>query len=225
MKLFKNEDGRDVVGDDADQSALSSARECGSDFPHLHAQMAAHNTAAKTRTPDFLVPPRAQTTVRPSSPAPEHSPPSLRTPPPSSSPVPPRPAPRPVPRPAQENSHRRPRTPPPTSSPTHNIHPPHPASPPAQAASKADGQASSSELTSSEEEEEPMPKLKQRAPAKRMSKSKAVEIRSERSVTAHFLSSPPEVPSPLFPFPCSYSCSERAASRSSERIIFLLPLI
>ena len=59
-------------------------------------------------------------------------------------------------------------------------HPPHPASPPAQATtSNADGQASSSELTSSEEEEEPQPKPKRRAPAKRVGKSKAVDIQSD----------------------------------------------
>ncbi|KAJ8588357.1 hypothetical protein M405DRAFT_934148 [Rhizopogon salebrosus TDB-379] len=126
----------------------------------------------------LLVPPPAQTTVCPSSSIREHSPPSSRTPPPSSSPVPPRPTPRPVPRPAQENSHRPPRTPPPTL-PTRNIPPPHLASPPAQATSKAEDQASNSELASSEEEEEPQPKLKRRAPAKRIGKSKAVEIQSD----------------------------------------------
>ncbi|KAG1846639.1 hypothetical protein F4604DRAFT_1936310 [Suillus subluteus] len=92
MKLFNNDDGRDVARDDAGDSALSSTREGGSDLARLRAQMAARNAAAKTDTTDLerlAAPPTVA-----------HPPSAPRTPPPSS------PAcilstPRPVPRPAK----------------------------------------------------------------------------------------------------------------------------
>jgi hypothetical protein len=98
--LFKNEDGRDVVRDYADESEPSSACEGSSDLSRLHAQLAAHNAAAKTHTPDSVLPdpPPAQITMRASPPAPDHPPPPLRMPPPPA-PVRPHPVPRLVPHP------------------------------------------------------------------------------------------------------------------------------
>ncbi|KAJ8592228.1 hypothetical protein M405DRAFT_62073 [Rhizopogon salebrosus TDB-379] len=67
------------------------ARECGTMDKSLSTWRLSQDSHSRLGAPSS---PPAQTTVRPSSPAREHSPPSSRTPPPSSSPVPPRPAPR-----------------------------------------------------------------------------------------------------------------------------------
>ncbi|KAJ8590183.1 hypothetical protein M405DRAFT_816688 [Rhizopogon salebrosus TDB-379] len=92
--LEHNEDGRDVVRDDADESEPSSTCEGSSDLSRLCTQLAAHNAAAKTHTLDSVLPdpPPAQATMCASPPAPEHLPPPLRMPPPPA-PVRPHPVP------------------------------------------------------------------------------------------------------------------------------------
>ncbi|KAG1835386.1 hypothetical protein DFJ58DRAFT_735581 [Suillus subalutaceus] len=67
MKLFNNDDGRDVARDDAEDSALSSTREGGSDLARLRAQMAARNAAAKTDTTDLERPAAPPTVAHPPS--------------------------------------------------------------------------------------------------------------------------------------------------------------
>lgn len=190
-KLFNNEDGRDVARDDAEDSALSSTREGGSDLARLRAQMASRNAAAKTGTADSDRP--APTVAHPPS-TQVHPPP--RTPPPSSPahisstprPVPrPRPIPRPVKTPVrssatQDGSPAPPLRTPLASTTMRNIPPSsQPASPPAKTVSRApaktvldsqaDGGTPGSDLTESDEE----PQRKQKVPAKRKGKSKAVE--------------------------------------------------
>jgi hypothetical protein len=51
-KIFKNENGCDVAKDDADELEALGARKGGRNLACLHAQMAAHNAAAKTHTLD-----------------------------------------------------------------------------------------------------------------------------------------------------------------------------
>ncbi|KAG1829891.1 hypothetical protein DFJ58DRAFT_848593 [Suillus subalutaceus] len=162
MKLFNNDDGRDVARDDAEDSALSSTREGGSDLARLRAQMAARNAAAKTDTTD-LERPAAPPTVA-------HPPSAPRTPPPSS------PAcilstPRPVPRPAKtpDSPAPLPRTPLASSSARNIPLPSRPASSPAKTVSRvpaktvsdsqANGGASGSELTESVETSDDEPPL------------------------------------------------------------------
>ncbi|KAG1789935.1 uncharacterized protein HD556DRAFT_1446512 [Suillus plorans] len=195
LKLFKNEDGRDVAKDDADELGPSGARKGGSDLARLRAQMAARNAAAKTHATDSERPaaplhrplptqenlPPPPRTPQPSSPvagipkpAAPSTPPPPGTPPPSSL-VRSIPRPRPIPRSmrpavssplaARENLPAPPPPPPPPPS----APAPRPASPPAKAVSQANGNSPGSELTASDEEEEPQPKPKKRktAPAKR----------------------------------------------------------
>ncbi|KAG1804212.1 hypothetical protein EV424DRAFT_1544734 [Suillus variegatus] len=146
------------------KTALSSTREGGSDLACLRAQMAARNAAAKTDT-TYLERPAAPPTVA-------HPPSALRTPPPSS------PAcilstPRPVQRPAKTpHLHQRA---------TFRYLQPRLSRIPAKTVldSQANGGASGSELTKSDEEE---PQRKRKAPAKRKGKSKAVETSGDESV-------------------------------------------
>ncbi|KAG1791169.1 uncharacterized protein HD556DRAFT_1445425 [Suillus plorans] len=187
MKLFKNEDGREVGKHDVDDSVPSSARDGGSDLACLHVQMAAHNAAVKTRT--------ATDSEHPTAPATAHPPPAQenipRTPPASFSPARniltpcPVPRPRPIPQPAKTPTHPVgaredspvPERAPLLSSPTCNIPvPSEPGSPspepaPSKPVLQAHSDASGSELTESDEEEQHQ--AKQKAPAKRKRKSKA----------------------------------------------------
>ncbi|KAG1759755.1 hypothetical protein EDD22DRAFT_955587 [Suillus occidentalis] len=173
MKLFNNEDGRDVARDDAEDSALSSTREGGSDLARLRAQMASRNAAAKAGTADSDRP--APTVAHP---------PSAQVHPPPRTPLPSSPAhisstPHLVPYGSQAPPLRTPLA----STSVRNIPlPSQPASPPAKTVSRApaktmldsqaDGGTPGSNLTEFNEEE---PQRKQKVPAKRKGKSKAVE--------------------------------------------------